>query len=207
MQHLWLVSVPLLAATVVAMPLGVAATKRSRVGKLLVAAAVVVQAIPFPALLALVMAIIYLLSLLPGVGGLSTLGATPVIVWLFVCDVVLVGRAVHAGVRGIAAELLEAADALGLSRRWRFWNVELPLASRSILAGVGSAATLNVILATFGAVVGAGGFGQPIVAGLLHGDAELILLGLVPTIALAFAVRGLFGLAARFFVPKGLRLE
>jgi osmoprotectant transport system permease protein len=74
--------------------------------------------------------------------------------------------------------------------RW----VELPLASGSIVAGIKTAAVINVGTATLAALIGAGGYGQPILTGIRLDDMSLILEGAVPAAALALAVQGLFGL-------------
>jgi osmoprotectant transport system permease protein len=85
--------------------------------------------------------------------------------------------------------------------------VELPLASRAILAGIKTSAVINVGTATLGALIGAGGYGQPILTGIRLDDVGLILQGAVPAAALALLVQGGFELAERFFVPRGLRLK
>jgi osmoprotectant transport system permease protein len=66
---------------------------------------------------------------------------------------------------------------------------------------------LNVGTATLGALIGAGGYGQPILTGIRLDDVGLILEGAAPAAALALIVQGLFELAERAAVPRGLRLE
>ena len=95
---------------------------------------------------------------------------------------------------------------LGLTPRARLWLVELPMASRSILAGIKTAAVINVGTATIGGLIGAGGYGQPIITGTRLNDLSIILQGAIPAAVMALAVQGLFELAERFVVPKGLRL-
>ncbi|MGB8378089.1 MAG: ABC transporter permease subunit, partial [Rhodanobacteraceae bacterium] len=85
-------------------------------------------------------------------------------------------------------------------------RVELPLALRSILAGVKTAAVINVGTATLGALIGAGGYGQPILTGIRLDDIGLILEGAVPAALLALAVQGVFELIERSLTPRGLRL-
>jgi osmoprotectant transport system permease protein len=80
------------------------------------------------------------------------------------------------------------------------------MASRTILAGIKTAAVINVGFATLGALVGAGGYGQPILSGIRLDDVALILEGALPAAFLALAVQGFFELAERRFVPVGLRL-
>jgi len=84
--------------------------------------------------------------------------------------------------------------------------VELPMAGGSILAGIKSAAVINVGTATLGALIGAGSLGQPILTGIRLDDVGLVLEGAVPAAVLALLVQGLFDLAERALVPRGLRL-
>jgi len=81
------------------------------------------------------------------------------------------------------------------------------MASRSILAGIKTSAVINVGTATLGALIGAGGYGQPILTGIRLDDIGLILQGAVPAAVLALLVQGLFEMVERVLVPKGLRLQ
>ena len=116
------------------------------------------------------------------------------------------GGAVH------PERLLQAASRRAVGRRgrlpaWaRLWRVELPMASRSILAGVKTAAVINVGTATLGGLIGAGGYGQPIFTGITLRNTAMILEGAIPAALMALAVQGLFELAERRLVPKGLRI-
>ena len=65
---------------------------------------------------------------------------------------------------------------------------------------------INVGTATLGALIGAGGLGQPILTGIRLDDVGLVLEGAVPAAVLALLVQGLFDLAERALVPRGLRL-
>jgi osmoprotectant transport system permease protein len=95
---------------------------------------------------------------------------------------------------------------MGLPPWTRLVQIELPMAARAILAGIKTAAVINVGTATIGALIGAGGFGQPILTGIRRDDVRMILFeGAIPAAALALAVQGLFDLAERFLVPRGLR--
>ena len=85
--------------------------------------------------------------------------------------------------------------------------MELPLAARSILAGIKTSAVLNVGTATLSALIGAGGYGQPILTGIRLDDIGLILQGAVPAAVLALLVQGLFELIERGLMPKGLRMQ
>ena len=192
-EHLALVAISLGAAIALALPLGVAAARRPRLGAAILALTGLLQTVPSLALLVL---------MIPLLG----IGAPPAIAALFLYSLLPIVRNTHAGLRGIPESLRESAEALGLSPRARLLRVELPLASPAILAGVKTAAVINVGTATLGALIGAGGYGQPILTGIRLDDVGLLLEGAVPAALLALAVQGGFDALERVIVPKGLRL-
>ena len=193
-EHLTLVGVSLALSLAVAVPLGVLAARRRRVGQVVLATVGVVQTVPSLALLVL---------MIPLLG----IGTRPAIAALFLYGLLPIVRNTHAGLVGIAPDLRESADALGLPRMFRLLRVELPLASPSILAGVKTSAVIAVGTATLGALVGAGGFGQPILTGIRLADTGLLLEGALPSAALALAVEAAFDGVERLVVPLGLRLR
>ncbi|HKE16449.1 MAG TPA: glycine betaine ABC transporter substrate-binding protein [Kofleriaceae bacterium] len=193
-EHLFLVGVSLLAALLIGLPLGVVAGKRLHVGKVVLGAVGVVQTIPSLALLVLFIPLL-------GIGALPAMAA------IFLYSLLPIVRNTATGLTDISPGLRESAEALGLPPGARLRLVELPMASRAILAGIKTSAVLNVGTATIGALIGAGGYGQPILTGIRQGDHGLILEGALPAAALALLLDGLFSLAGRFVVPRGLRLE
>jgi osmoprotectant transport system permease protein len=193
-EHLVLVGVSLLFALLVALPLGVAAARRPRLGQLVLGVVGVVQTIPSLALL---------VFMIPVLG----IGSPPAFVALFLYGLLPIVRNTATGLRGIAPELVDSARALGLPPGAVLRLVELPLASPAILAGVKTSAVINVGTATLGALIGAGGYGQPIVTGIRLDNVGLILEGAIPAAVLALAVQGVFDLCERFLVPRGLRAE
>jgi osmoprotectant transport system permease protein len=196
-EHLLMVAASLAVAVLAAVPLGVLAARRPLLGQAVLGLAGVVQTVPSLALLALLIP-------LPLIGGTGT---KPALVALFLYSLLPILRNTVTGLRGIPPTLREAAEGLGLPPRARLWRVELPLASRPILAGVRTAAVINVGTATLGALIGAGGYGQLITQGVQLGDYGLIVEGAVPAALLALLVDAAFGGLERLVVPKGLRLE
>jgi len=193
-EHLTLVAISLAMSLVVAIPLGVLAARRRRLGQAVLAAVGVVQTIPSLALLVL---------MIPLLG----IGTKPAIAALFLYGLLPIVRNTHAGLVGIAPDLRESADALGLPPPFRLLRVELPLASPSILAGVKTSAVIAVGTATLGALVGAGGFGQPILTGIRLADTSLLLEGALPAAALALGMEAAFDGLERLMVPRGLRIR
>ena len=191
-EHLFLVAVSLAAAIALAVPLGIAAFRRPRLGQVILAAAGAIQTVPSLALL------VFMIPLLG-------IGAGPAIVALFLYSLLPIVRGTHAGLAGIAPELRESGEALGLPPRAVLTRIELPLAAPSLLSGIQTAAVIDVGTATLGALIGAGGYGQPILTGIRLADTGLILEGAIPAALLALAVQGGFDLLGRLIIPRGLR--
>jgi osmoprotectant transport system permease protein len=192
-EHLALVGLSLGCALLVALPLGVLAARRPRLGQVVLSLTGVLQTLPSLAVF---------VFMIPLFG----IGAKPAIAALFLYSLLPIVRNTHAGLTGIPRDLRETAAALGLPPRTRLWRVELPLALRTILAGVKTAAVINVGTATLGALIGAGGYGQPILTGIRLDNLGMILEGAVPAAVLALLVQGVFELFERAMTPKGLRL-
>ncbi|MCC7242670.1 MAG: ABC transporter permease, partial [Acidobacteria bacterium] len=152
----------------------------------------VLQTIPGLALLAF---------LLPLLG----IGVVPAVVALFLYSLYPIVRNTCTGVQEVDAGAAAAAHALGMTTRQVLWHVRVPLAAPVIMAGVRTAAVLNVGTATLAALIGAGGLGDPIVAGLALSDTRLILSGAVPAALLALLVDWTLGLVQLVVTPKALR--
>ncbi|OAI22567.1 amino acid ABC transporter permease [Methylosinus sp. R-45379] len=193
-EHLFLVGVSLAAAILVAVPLGVAAAKRPRLGHAILGLASVLQTIPSLALL------VFMIPLLG-------IGAAPAIAALFLYSLLPIVRNVATGLTTIPRAIENSAIAIGLTPWRRLLLVELPMASPAILAGLKTAAVINVGTATLGALIGAGGYGQPIFTGVRLDNFALILEGAIPAALMALAAQGLFDLAESRIVPRGLRLK
>jgi osmoprotectant transport system permease protein len=192
LEHMGLTAWSLLAAIAFAVPLGIAAARRRELAQVILATASVLQTIPSLALL---------VFMIPVFG----IGEPPAIAALFLYSLLPIVRNTHSGLTGIDRGLLESAEVLGLSAEARLRLVELPLASRSILAGIKTAAVINVGTATLGALIGAGGYGQPILTGIRLNDQALILEGAIPAALLALCCQWGFDFLERFIVPRGLR--
>jgi osmoprotectant transport system permease protein len=192
LRHLLLVSLALTAAVLVAVPVGLVLERSRRAVGPTLGALGVLETIPSIALLA------FMLPLL-GVGVLPALVA----LWLYA--LYPIARGTFTGVRDADPAAVEAAEALGTTPAQRLLLVRLPLAAPVIMAGVRTAAVLTVGAATLAAFIGAGGLGEPIVAGLALADTRLILSGALPAAALALLVDGLLALIEQRIAPAHLR--
>ncbi len=201
-EHLDLVRRSLIPAVLIGIPLGVLAFRWRLLGQAILAAVGIIQTIPALALLVLVM------PLVTALGGQSLgVGSISAVLALFLYSLLPIVRNTYTGLSSIENQYSESAHAIGLSSFYRLRKIEIPLASRSILSGIKTAAVINVGFATLGALIGAGGYGQPILTGIRLASTDLILQGAIPAAVLAIAIQMLFELAERWAVPKGLRLK
>ncbi|MCK4944075.1 MAG: ABC transporter permease subunit [Candidatus Aminicenantes bacterium] len=193
-EHLLLVLLSLTAAIFFSIPLGVVAARYSKASHIILGFVGMIQTIPSLALL------VFMIPLL-GIGG------PPALMALFLYSLLPIVRNTYTGLHDLPVSIRESARALGLSSFARLRLIELPIASRTILAGIKTSAVINVGTATLGALIGAGGYGQPILTGIRLDDMGLILQGAIPAAGLALLVQFVFNLLDRIFIPRGLRIE
>ena len=194
-RHLELAGFSLLLSVLVGIPLGIWASRGGAIGHVILGFAGIVQTIPSLALLALLVPLPFFgISVRTAITALFLYGLLPIV------------RTTATGLQDIPRALRESAIALGLSPAAQLWQIQLPMASRSILAGIKTSAVINVGTATLAALIGAGGLGEPILSGLNLNDHATILEGAVPAAILALLVQSLFDLLDRVLIPKGLRL-
>jgi osmoprotectant transport system permease protein len=192
-RHLELAGISLLFSIFIGLPLGIAASRGGALGQAILAVVGMIQTIPSLALLALLVPVPFL--------GIS---ATTAIVALFLYGLLPIVRNTATGLQEIAPALRDSAIALGLEPAARLRKIYLPLASRTILAGIKTSAVINIGTATLAALIGAGGLGEPILSGLNLNDHATILEGAIPAALLALLVQGFFDLLDRFLIPRGL---
>ena len=129
-----------------------------------------------------------------GMLGIAGTGLTPALIALVLYALLPLVRGVVAGLGQVAPDVLESAHAMGMSARQCFWKIQLPLALPLLLRSLRVVAVQTVGMAVIAALIGAGGFGALVFQGLLSSALDLVLLGVVPTIALAVVVDALFAL-------------
>jgi len=193
-EHFYLVFISLMAAILAGLPLGILSTRVQSLSQPIMGITGTLQTIPSLALLCF---------FIPFFG----IGVLPSLLALFLYGLLPIVRNVNAGLNSIPIRMIEVAEALGLSSTQRLRELELPMASMTILAGIKTSAVINVGTATLAAFIGAGGYGAYIVTGLALNDMPLILMGAVPAAIFAILLQGLFELLDRWIVPKALRLK
>jgi osmoprotectant transport system permease protein len=183
LEHIQLAGIATLIAACVGIPLGILITRIPSLSKLIIGGANVIQTIPSLALFGFLIAAPWIgerasrLAIL----ALALYGLLPLI------------RNTYAGIRGVDPAVVEAGRAMGLTDSQLLFQVELPLASGVIVAGVRIAVVLSIGLATIAAAIGAGGLGEFIFRGLAMVDNQVILAGAIPAALLALAADFLLG--------------
>ena len=191
-EHLWLVGVSLLFSVLVGIPLGVAAVRFHAAGQAILLSSAVIQTVPSLALLCFLIPV-FGVGTKPALAALCLYSLLPVVLNTFT------------GIRAVNPIHVENARAFGLNRRQVLFRVVLPLASPTLLAGIKTATIVSIGTATLAALVGAGGYGAPIVSGLALNDVPTILMGAVPAALMALVAHGMFELLGMVLIPAGLR--
>lgn len=172
LQHLGLTFLSLLLAIAVGIPLGMLIARKRALASPVLGAAGVLQTVPSIALLGF---------MIPVFG----IGATPAIVALLIYALLPIIRNTYTGITGVSPTVTEAAEALGMNAWQLLFKVELPLAMPVIIAGIRTAAVINVGVATLASFVAAGGLGEFIFGGISLNNTNMILAGAIPAALLA----------------------
>ncbi|PKR89321.1 ABC transporter permease [Pleomorphomonas diazotrophica] len=188
--HLLLAAGSLAAAIAIGLPLGILAYELRAVRAPLINVLNVIQTIPSIALFGMLIAPLGWIALhVPGAHalGIRGIGAAPAFLALFLYSLLPMVANTMVGLNGVSRAVVDAARGMGLTGRQRLLQVEMPLALPVILTGIRIVLVQNIGLATVAALIGGGGFGVFLFQGLGQTAADLILLGALPPVALAFA--------------------
>lgn len=174
-QHILIVLIAVLAAAAIGVPLGIWCTRRMAAGRVVMRLVDVIQTIPSLALFGFLIPI-------PLIGGI---GPRTAIVALTLYSLLPIVRNTFLGIRGVDPNVREAGVAMGLTSRQLLFDVELPLAMPSIVAGLRIATVIAIGVATIAAAIGGGGLGDLIFRGVAMVNTQLILKGAIPAALLA----------------------
>jgi osmoprotectant transport system permease protein len=178
-DHILLVAISSAMALLVGVPLGIVAYHRPRYSAWILGTVGILQTVPSLALLTILIAV------------LDQIGAVPAILALFIYGLLPIVNATHIGLMEVPTSLKEAALALGCNERQLLLSIELRFAKPIIMTGLASATVIGVGTCTLAALVGAGGFGDRIVAGLAVNDQALMLSGAIPAAILALIAQAI----------------
>lgn len=171
-QHLGLTFLSLFLAIIVGVPLGILIARKRKLSSPVLGIAGILQTIPSIALLGF---------MIPAFG----IGPKPAIAALLIYALLPIIRNTYTGITGVDPAVIEAAKAMGMNRRQLLFKVKLPLAMPVIIAGIRTAAVINVGVATLASFVAAGGLGEFIFGGISLNNTNMILAGAIPAALLA----------------------
>ena len=187
LEHLTLVIVAMAIAISLAVPAGIAATRRAAWRRGAIGFANVMQTVPSLALFGFLIPI-------PVIGGI---GKRTAIVALVLYALLPILRNTLAGILGVDTAVRESAIAMGMTPGQVLWQVELPLSVRTILAGIRIATVSTIGAATIAAAIGGGGLGVFIFRGIASVDTNQILAGAIPAALIALAADAVLGWVER----------
>ena len=170
--HIGLTSISIIIACFIGLPLGISILRNKRLASMVLGVVGIFQTIPSIALLGF---------LIPLLG----IGPIPAVTALFLYALLPIVRNTYTGIIGIDTSIIEAAQALGMTDRQILVRVQLPLALPVIMAGIRTAAIINVGVATLAAYIAAGGLGEFIFGGIALNNTNMILAGALPAAGLA----------------------
>ncbi len=188
-RHFLMSAYGVLFAAIVAIPLGIFTARHANLSGIVFFVANFIQTIPSLAMLAILMLVL-------------GLGATTVIVSLFLYSLLPILKNTYAGIRGVDPSLLEAGKAMGMTKGQILWKVEIPLSLAVIMGGLRNALVVAIGITAVGTFIGAGGLGDIIVRGTnVTNGAPIILAGAIPTALMAVAADLLMGWFERKLLP------
>jgi osmoprotectant transport system permease protein len=194
-DHLALVAVSSLIATLIAAAAGVFVTRKSGAEFLPLSLSIANIGQTFPPVAVLALAV-------PAVG----FGVKPTVIALVLYGLLPIFENTVAGLRQTPSAVLEAADGMGMGARRRLVSVELPLALPVILAGVRISVIINLGTATIGSTVAAKGLGEVIIAGLSTSNTAFVIQGGVIVALLAVLIYDALGFAERAAARRAGRM-
>ncbi|SCY29111.1 ABC transporter permease [Desulfoluna spongiiphila] len=199
LEHLFLVFLSLCIAMVTGIPTGIAITKNDALAKKVLEVANILMTVPSIALFGIMLPI-----LAPyGLG----LGKVPAVVALVLYSELPIIRNTYTAIRNVDSSLVDAGKGMGLTRWQLLKEVEIPLAVPVILAGLRTAAVMNIGIAAIAAYIGAGGLGVFIQQGISRSYEEMIITGALGVSILAILVDSGMALIERRLTSKGLKIE
>jgi len=204
--HVYLAVGSLLAAVLAGLPLGILCHRIPRLRAAILAALNVVQTVPSIALFGILMAPLGALAAawpLAAQLGIRGIGAAPAAVALFLYSLLPIVANTVAGLRQVSAATVEAARGMGMTSAQVLGRVELPLALPVILTGIRVVLVQNIGMVTVAALIGGGGLGTFVFQGIGQTAIDLVLLGAIPIVALAFSAAVLLDALVQFLGREG----
>jgi len=192
LEHIQLSYLSVLIGMLIAVPVGVALTRKKRLGKNVLAAMGVLQTIPSMVMFGI---------LLP----LTGIGKPTAMIVLAVYSILPILRNTYTGITEVPETCIEAATGMGMNGMQRLFRIELPIALPVIVTGIRLSSVYIISWATVAAIIGGGGLGDIIYTGLSTYNHTLLLLGVIPSCLLAILTSFIIGWIAKLVTPAGIK--
>ena len=189
-RHILLAIGSLGLAFAIGLPVGIVCYRFRSVRNSILNLLNIIQTIPSIALFGLLIAPLGWIALnVPGAAqlGIRGIGAAPAFIALVLYALLPIVANTVSGLTGVNQSVRDAARGLGMTRRQLLWRVELPIAIPAILSAVRIVLVQNIGMATIAALIGGGGLGVFVFQGIGQTATDLVLLGALPTVALALS--------------------
>ena len=197
-EHIWIVALALFIAILIGVPIGIAITRNDRIAQNVINAANILMTTPSIALFGIMLPVLSLIG--------HGLGKVPAVTALVLYSQLPIIRNTYTAIQNVPPELVDAAKGLGMSTWRRLREIEIPLAIPVIIAGLRTAAVMNIGIAAIAAYIGAGGLGVFIQQGIARVYGEMIIAGAILVSLLAIFVDAGMALLERLVTPTGIKV-
>jgi len=198
-EHILVVGLALAIAILIGVPLGILIAKRENLSKQVLVMANVLMTIPSIALFGLMLPILAIWNL--------GLGKVPAIIALILYSQLPIIRNTYTAIKNVPPEIVDAGKGMGMNRWKLVVEVEVPISIPLILAGLRTAAVMNIGIAAIASYIGAGGLGVLIQQGINRVYPEMILSGAILVSFLAIFVDGGMAMLERILTPRGIKIQ
>ena len=198
-EHIYMVGISLVIATLIGVPLGIIITKNENLAKKVINGANILMTVPSIALFGLMLPVLAVIG--------QGLGKVPAIIALILYSQLPIIRNTYVAIKNVPPSIRNAGKGMGMNRWELLKEVEIPIAVPVIVAGLRTAAVMNIGIAAIAAYVGAGGLGVYIQNGIDRVYPEMILAGALLVSIFAILVDAAMALVERVLTPTGIRIQ
>ena len=198
-EHIWIVGIALLIATPIGIFLGIVITKHEQLASRVLNGANILMTIPSIALFGLMLPVLAIVNM--------GLGKVPAVIALVLYSQLPIIRNTYTAIKNVPPSLVDAGRGMGMDKWKLLRELEIPLATPVIIAGLRTAAVMNIGIAAIATYIGAGGLGVYIQQGIARVYPEMILSGAILVSLLAIIVDGGMALLERLTTPEGIKVQ
>ncbi|MCD6486432.1 MAG: ABC transporter permease [Syntrophobacterales bacterium] len=198
-EHIWIVGVALLIATPIGVVLGIVITKHEQFASRVLNGANILMTIPSIALFGLMLPVLAIVNM--------GLGKVPAVIALVLYSQLPIIRNTYTAIKNVPPSLVDAGRGMGMNKWKLLRELEIPLATPVIIAGLRTAAVMNIGIAAIATYIGAGGLGVYIQQGIARVYPEMILSGAILVSLLAIVVDGGMAVLERLTTPEGIKVQ